>query len=180
MEIKPTELPGVLLIEPRVFADPRGFFMETYHKARFNEHGLNGEFVQDNHSRSVRGALRGLHYQIEHPQGKLVRVVVGAVFDVAVDLRQASPTYGRWVGVELSAANRRQLYVPPGCAHGFYVQSDEAEIIYKCTDFYYPQHERTLLWKDAQVGIAWPLVGEPILSTKDEQGESFATCLKYD
>lgn len=180
MKLLPTELEGVVVIEPRVFEDPRGFFMETYHKQHFADQGLVAEFVQDNHSRSVRGTLRGLHYQIQHPQGKLVRVVSGEIFDVAVDMRRNSPTFGRWTGATLSDQNRRQMYVPPGFAHGFCVLTEIAEIVYKCTDFYYPEHDRTLLWNDPAVGIRWPLEGAPILSTKDEKGRPLAECDVYE
>ena len=169
MRVEPTSLPGVMIVEPRVFADPRGFFMETYQKARFEEAGLAHEFVQDNQSHSVRGTLRGLHYQIEHPQGKLVRVVRGEVFDVALDLRRSRPTFGRWIGVYLSEENKRQLYIPPGFAHGFCVVSEEADFFYKCTDYYHPEFERTVLWNDAALGIDWP-VREPLVSDKDRQG----------
>ena len=169
MNFLPTKLAPVVLVEPRVFEDARGVFMETYHRARFRAAGIDVEFVQDNHSSSVQGTLRGLHYQIEHPQGKLVRVVRGEVFDVAVDLRRDSATFGQWVGAALSEANRRQLYIPPGFAHGFCAVSPVAEVVYKCTDFYYPQHERTLLWNDAQVNIEWP-IANPLLSDKDRAG----------
>lgn len=160
----------MLLIEPRVFEDARGFFKETYQKQRYREAGITAEFVQDNYSRSTRGTLRGLHYQIEHPQGKLVQVFRGEIFDAAVDLRRDSPRFGKWVGHRLSEANHRQMYVPPGFAHGFCVLSDVAEVFYKCTDLYYPQYERTLLWNDPAVGIEWPIDGEPILSEKDRHG----------
>jgi dTDP-4-dehydrorhamnose 3,5-epimerase len=178
MKFTPTEIPDVILIEPRVFADPRGFFMETYEAQRFREAGIDVSFVQDNHSRSVRGTLRGLHYQIEQPQGKLCRVVQGEVYDVAVDLRRASPTFGRWTATILSAENRRQLYVPPGLAHGFCVLSDTADFLYKCTDFYSPGHERTLLWNDPQLGIPWP-VSQPLLSPKDLAGRTLAEAECY-
>lgn len=166
MRFRPTPLEGVLLVEPEVFSDPRGFFMETYHAPKFAAGGIDAPFVQDNHSGSVRNTLRGLHYQLERPQGKLVRVVAGAVFDVAVDLRKGSPTFGRWHGLELSADNRLQLWIPPGFAHGFCVLSDTAEVIYKCTDVYVPGAERTLRWDDPDIRIAWP-VAEPLLSEKD-------------
>jgi dTDP-4-dehydrorhamnose 3,5-epimerase len=169
MKFETTTIPGVVLIEPQVFEDPRGFFMEVFQKARFRQAGLESEFVQDNHSRSGRATLRGLHYQIQHPQGKLVRVIRGEVFDVAVDLRRHSPTFGRWFGVRLSETNRRQLYIPPGLAHGFCVISEAAEFLYKCTDYYYPEHERTLLWNDPQLAIDWP-VTQPLLSEKDRRG----------
>lgn len=176
MQFTPTAIPDVILIEPRVFAEERGFFMETWQARRFAAAGLDLRFVQDNHSRSAQGVLRGLHYQVQQTQGKLVRVVLGEVFDVAVDLRRGSPTLGRWVGVTLSAANKRQLWIPPGFAHGFYVTSEAAEFLYKCTDFYAPEHERSLRWDDPQLAIAWPLVGgaAPTLSAKDAAGVPFA------
>jgi dTDP-4-dehydrorhamnose 3,5-epimerase len=165
-------LPDVLLIEPVVRADERGFFLETWHETRYRDASIGPRFVQDNHSRSVQGVLRGLHYQIAQPQGKLVRVAVGEVYDVAVDLRRSSPTFGRWVGVVLSEENQRQLWVPPGFAHGFYTLSATADLLYKCTDYYAPQHDRTLRWDDPEVGIVWPLVEgrPPILSSKDAAG----------
>jgi dTDP-4-dehydrorhamnose 3,5-epimerase len=164
-----TSIPGVLIFEPRVFGDDRGFFMESFNARTFADlTGLRREFVQDNHSRSQKSVLRGLHYQIQNPQGKLVRVVSGSVFDVAVDLRQSSPTFGQWEGVELSAENKRMLWVPEGFAHGFLVLSDSAEFLYKTTDYYFPQHERSLLWNDSALGINWPLAGrQPLLSAKD-------------
>ena len=171
MKIIQTTLPDVLLLEPRVYGDARGFFMESYNKRVFAELGLMVDFVQDNHSRSARNVLRGLHYQIVQPQGKLVRVVRGAVFDVAVDLRRSSPTFDRWEGLELSEDNKRMLWIPPGFAHGFLVLSESADFLYKTTDFYAPEHERCIRWDDADIGIAWPLLGEPILSTKDRQGK---------
>ncbi len=167
MNIIETALPGVLVIEPRVFGDERGFFMETFHAEKFAAAGLPCAFVQDNHSRSARGILRGLHYQLTRPQGKLVRVIHGEVFDVAVDLRQASPTFGKWTGTELSAQNKRQLWVPPGFAHGFYVLSEFADFHYKCTALYSPQTERAVVWNDPDIGIAWPLSEQPRLSGKD-------------
>jgi dTDP-4-dehydrorhamnose 3,5-epimerase len=170
MQFQQTELPGVILVEPKVFADERGFFMETYHQPRFAAAGIALPFVQDNHSRSRRGVLRGLHYQISHPQGKLVRAVQGEIFDVAVDARRSSPTFGKWMGVLLSDANRRQLYVPPGFAHGFCVVSETAEVLYKTTDVYHPEDERTVLWNDPAIGIRWP-VTEPIISAKDQLGK---------
>lgn len=172
MNIIKTEIPDVLLLEPKVFGDARGFFMETYQQKIFAEAGLPVNFVQDNHSGSHQGSLRGLHYQISMPQGKLVRAVVGEVFDVAVDIRKSSPTFGRWVGVSLSAENKRMLWVPPGFAHGYYVVSDWAEFLYKTTDFYAPQYERTILWNDPQIGVHWPLVDEqtPLISAKDAAG----------
>ncbi len=179
MKVIETALPGVLILEPQVYGDARGFFMESYHRRRFAELGLPTEFVQDNHSRSVRGVLRGLHYQIMQPQGKLVRVVRGAVFDVAVDLRRSAPTFGRWVGVELSEENKRMLWIPPGFAHGFLVLSEVADFLYKTTDFYAPEHERCLLWNDPALGIAWPIDGEPMLSAKDKAGKALAEAEVY-
>ncbi|MBB3120504.1 dTDP-4-dehydrorhamnose 3,5-epimerase [Pseudoduganella violacea] len=171
MKVLPTAIDGVLLIEPAVFGDERGFFYESFNARRFAEMtGVQAEFVQDNHSRSAKGVLRGLHYQIQQSQGKLVRVTAGAVFDVAVDLRKSSPTFGRWMGIELSAENKRQLWVPPGFAHGFVVTSDYAEFLYKTTDYYAPEHERTVIWNDPAIGIEWPLDGAPQLSGKDRQG----------
>ena len=174
MRLRPTELPDVIVVEPTVFDDPRGFFMETWHAEKFRAAGLDRAFVQDNHSGSVRHALRGLHYQMGRPQGKLVRVVVGEIFDVAVDLRRSSPTFGRWTGMALSAANRLQLWVPEGFAHGYYVVSERAEVIYKCTDVYVPEEERTLRWDDPDVAVAWPLGTQPpLLSAKDAKGLPF-------
>jgi dTDP-4-dehydrorhamnose 3,5-epimerase len=180
MQFEATALPGVIAVEPRVFGDHRGFLMEVYHKQRFAEAGITLEFVQDNHSGSCRGTLRGLHYQIQHPQGKLVRVTRGEIWDVAVDVRRGSPHFGRWVGIALSEENRRQVYIPPGFAHGFCVLSEMAEVVYKCTDLYFPEHERTLLWNDPALGIEWPL-GEPILSAKDQRGKPLAEadCCAY-
>ena len=166
-------IPEVVLIEPKVFGDARGFFFESFNQKAFNEAtGTNHQFVQDNHSRSAKGVLRGLHYQIQQPQGKLVRVVRGAVFDVAVDIRKSSPTFGRGVGAELSEDNQHQLWVPPGFAHGFLVLSDLADFLYKTTDYYAPQYERSILWNDSDLNIDWP-IGEPILSNKDRQGLKF-------
>lgn len=175
-------IPDVVLLEPRVFGDARGFFMETWRADQFEAEGLPSTFVQDNFSRSTQGVLRGLHYQIQHPQGKLVRVTSGAVFDVAVDLRRHSKSFGHWVGAELSAANKRALWVPPGFAHGFYVLSDIAGFAYKCTDYYAAQFERSLRWDDPRVGIAWPLVkGQPPqLSVKDGAGELLQDAEIYD
>jgi dTDP-4-dehydrorhamnose 3,5-epimerase len=172
MKFLPTRLPGVVLIEPEMHGDQRGFFMETWHARKFAAAGIDATFVQDNHSRSTQGTLRGLHLQVRQPQGKLIRVVAGEIFDVAVDLRRDSPTFRRWVGFTLSAANRHQLWVPPGFAHGFYTLSAIAEIIYKCTDFYAPEHERTLRWDDPELAIHWPLTADrpPILSAKDAAG----------
>jgi dTDP-4-dehydrorhamnose 3,5-epimerase len=181
MKITRTSIPDVLLIEPRVFNDSRGHFFESYNRAAFAEAtGIDTEFVQDNQSRSARGVLRGLHYQIRQPQGKLVRVTSGAIFDVAVDLRSASPTFGRWVGAELSAGNFRQIWVPAGFAHGFLVMSDSADVIYKTTDYYAPAHERCLRWDDAQVGVVWPLDGTlPQLSPKDLAGASLGDAERF-
>lgn len=172
MNIIRTAIPDVLILEPKVFGDARGFFMETYNRRTFADvSGLDIDFVQDNHSRSARGVLRGLHYQLRQPQGKLVRVAAGAVFDVAVDIRRASPTFGRWVGVELTAENQRQLWVPAGLAHGFVVLSESADFLYKTTDYYAPQHERCIAWNDPQLAIAWPDIGmAPLLSAKDAKG----------
>lgn len=176
MQFVPTIIPDVVLIEPKIFGDRRGFFMETYQSAIFADAGINAKFLQDNHSGSQRGTLRGLHYQIRQTQGKLLRVVVGEIFDVAVDLRQSSVTFGQWVGEVLSAENRRQLWVPPGFAHGFIVLSEWAELTYKATDFYNPEYERTLFWNDPTIGIDWPILPkvEPILSDKDQQGNLLA------
>jgi dTDP-4-dehydrorhamnose 3,5-epimerase len=174
-------LADVLLIEPVVRADERGFFLETWHDGRYRDAGIGPGFVQDNHSRSVQGVLRGLHYQIAQPQGKLVRVTVGEVYDVAVDLRRSSPMFGRWVGVVLSEENHRQLWVPPGFAHGFYTLSATADLLYKCTDYYAPQYDRTLRWDDPEVGIVWPLVDgrPPILSSKDAAGAPLEAAAVY-
>lgn len=174
MRATPTAIPEVLVIEPKVFGDARGFFYESFNNRAFDEAvGRHVEFVQDNHSRSAKGVLRGLHYQIQQPQGKLVRVVRGAVFDVAVDIRKQSPTFGKWVGVELSDENHRQLWVPEGFAHGFLVLSESAEFLYKTTDYYAPAHERCIAWNDSELAIAWPDIGvSPQLSTKDQAGLS--------
>jgi dTDP-4-dehydrorhamnose 3,5-epimerase len=164
----PTAIPDVLVLQPKVFGDARGFFLESYNARDFRElTGLDVNFVQDNHSKSGRGVLRGLHYQIQHPQGKLVRVVQGAVFDVVVDLRKSSPTFGRWVGEVLDAENHKQMWVPPGFAHGFVVLSETAEFLYKTTDYWYPEHERSLLWNDPAIGITWPIDFAPQLAAKD-------------
>jgi dTDP-4-dehydrorhamnose 3,5-epimerase len=175
MNFTPTAIPDVILIEPRVFADERGFFMETWHKQKFLQGGIDADFVQDNHSRSVQGTLRGLHYQVKRQQGKLVRVILGEVYDVAVDIRRGSPTFGKWIGFYLSAENKRMLWIPPGFAHGFYVTSDVAEFVYKCTDFYAPEHERCIIWNDSNLGIQWPLIkGVPtFLSPKDAGAPKF-------
>jgi len=176
MKFLPTRIPDVVLIEPQVFGDDRGFFMETWRAEAFSQAGLPATFVQDNHSRSRRGSLRGLHYQLQQPQGKLVRCVLGSVFDVAVDMRRSSPTFGKWVGEVLSAENRRQLWVPAGFAHGFLVLSDSADFVYKCTDYYHPASEQSLAWNDRRVAIQWPFPNgvEPLLSEKDKGGRSFA------
>ena len=174
MKVISTEIPDVLLLEPHVFEDERGFFLEAWNARTFrNETKLDVQFVQDNHSRSGHGALRGLHYQIKQPQGKLVRVVRGQVFDVAIDLRKSSPTFGRWVGHGLSEENHRQLWIPSGFAHGFLVRSEIADVLYKTTDYYASEHERCLIWNDPQIGIDWPLDREPVLSFKDQSGLSF-------
>lgn len=182
MKIVQTPLADLLVMEPRVFGDERGFFIETWQRERYREAGIDGEFVQDNHSRSRRGILRGLHYQIQQPQGKLVRVTVGEVFDVAVDLRTASPTFGQWYGAVLSESNHRQMWVPPGFAHGFYVMSDTADFQYKCTDYYAPEFECTLRWDDPVIGIDWPLVNgeKPLLSDKDRRGVGLDQAAVFD
>jgi dTDP-4-dehydrorhamnose 3,5-epimerase len=175
MKVIPTTIPDVLLIEPKVFGDARGFFFESFNQKAFAQAtGLDLNFVQDNHSRSARGVLRGLHYQIQQPQGKLVRVVRGSVFDVAVDLRKSSSTFGQWVGAELSEDNHRQMWVPPGFAHGFVVTSESADFLYKTTDYYAPQHERCIAWNDPAIGIQWPLAEPPQLSVKDQAGAPLA------
>jgi dTDP-4-dehydrorhamnose 3,5-epimerase len=181
MNVLQTPLPGVLMLEPKVFGDERGFFMESFNARLLAERaGITDTFVQDNHSRSARGVLRGLHYQIQHPQGKLVRVVAGSVWDVAVDLRRASPAFGKWFGVELSAENKRMLWVPPGFGHGFLVLSDSADFLYKTTDYWYPEHERSVLWNDPALGISWPLQGEPVLSAKDRVGKPLAEAETFE
>jgi dTDP-4-dehydrorhamnose 3,5-epimerase len=174
MNIRKTKIPEVLLFEPKVFGDDRGFFLESYNQKSFEASGLKRSFVQDNHSRSVRNVVRGLHYQLGQPQGKLVRVVVGAIWDVAVDIRRSSPTFGQWVGEELTAENKHILWIPEGFAHGFIVTSDSADVLYKATDFYAPSGERSLLWNDPQLAIPWPLNDEPLLSQKDHAGISFS------
>ncbi|MEM4989462.1 dTDP-4-dehydrorhamnose 3,5-epimerase [Collimonas sp. H4R21] len=175
MQIQATSIPDVLIFEPKVFGDDRGFFYESFNERRFTElSGVSSSFVQDNHSKSARNVLRGLHYQIQQPQGKLVRVVAGEVFDVAVDIRKNSATFGKWVGVVLSAENKRQLWVPPGFAHGFVVTSESAEFLYKTTDYWAPEHERCILWNDPAIGIDWPMQGEPLLSGKDQVGKLLA------
>ncbi|MGT2505977.1 dTDP-4-dehydrorhamnose 3,5-epimerase [Cupriavidus basilensis] len=175
LTVIPTDIPEVLILEPKVFGDDRGFFFESFNAKAFEAAtGLKREFVQDNHSRSARNVLRGLHYQIQHPQGKLVRVTSGEVFDVVVDLRRGSPTFGKWTGLTLSAENKRQLWVPEGFAHGFMVTSESAEFLYKTTDYWYPEHERSLAWNDPALGIDWPLDGEPTLAAKDAAGKLLA------
>jgi dTDP-4-dehydrorhamnose 3,5-epimerase len=175
MKVITTAIPDVLLLEPRVFGDERGFFLESWNKRTFAELGITADFVQDNHSRSQKNVLRGLHYQIEHAQGKLVRVTAGEVYDVAVDLRRSSPTFGKWVGFILSAADKRLAWIPPGFAHGFCVTSESAEFLYKTTDYYSPAHERTLQWNDPQLAIPWPINGEPLLAAKDKAGTPLAS-----
>ncbi len=175
MNIRATAIPDVLLVEPTVFGDDRGFFFESYNEKKWEElTGLKTRFVQDNHSRSAKGVLRGIHYQIQQAQGKLVRAVVGEVFDVAVDLRRSSPTFGQWVGERLSAENKKSLWVPEGFGHGFLVLSDVAEFLYRTTDFYAPEHERCIAWNDPEIGIDWPLTGKPLLSEKDTKGDLFS------
>jgi dTDP-4-dehydrorhamnose 3,5-epimerase len=179
--VTPTAIPDVLMLEPKVFGDERGYFFESYNARDFlDATGLRVEFVQDNHSMSTKGVLRGLHYQVRHPQGKLLRVVKGSVFDVAVDLRKSSPTFGRWVGAYLSEENRVQLWIPPGFAHGFLALSDTAEVLYKITDYWYPEHERTLLWNDPALAIAWPVDGAPRLAAKDVEGKALAEVDVFD
>jgi len=179
MKVIDTKIPDVKLLEPQVFGDERGFFMETFRDEWFKQNVADRTFVQENHSKSVKGVLRGLHYQTENTQGKLVRVVSGAVFDVAVDMREFSPTFGQWVGEILSAENKRQLWVPEGFAHGFYVLTDEAEFTYKCTDYYNPKAEHSLIWNDETVGIEWPLEIEPSLSAKDLAGKILKDAVKF-
>jgi dTDP-4-dehydrorhamnose 3,5-epimerase len=175
------DLPDVVLVEPAFYGDHRGFFMETWQKRRFEEAGIGLEFVQDNHSMSAAGVLRGLHYQVERPQGKLVRIVAGEAFDVAVDLRRSSRTFGKWTGAVLSAENRRMLWIPPGFAHGFYAMSERTELVYKCTEYYAPALERTILWNDPEIAIDWPVPegGEPVLSEKDRKGVPLAAAETY-
>jgi dTDP-4-dehydrorhamnose 3,5-epimerase len=175
MNATPTAIAGVVILEPRVFTDQRGFFFESFNQQAFAAAtGWTSSFVQDNHSSSHRGVLRGLHYQTEHPQGKLVRAATGSVWDVCVDIRPESPTFGRWIGVELTAGNKRQLWIPPGLAHGFLVTSETADVLYKTTDFYHPEHERCIVWNDPTLAIAWPLAGEPCVSEKDARGLRFS------
>ena len=181
MKVTPTAIPEVLVFEPQVFGDDRGFFFESFNARRFEQlTGTQANFVQDNHSKSARNVLRGLHYQIRQPQGKLVRAVAGAIHDVVVDMRRSSPFFGRWVGVELSAENRRQLWVPAGFAHGFVVNSESAEVLYKTTDYWAPEHERSILWNDPEIGIEWPLTGEPMLSGKDSLGKLLADAETFE
>jgi dTDP-4-dehydrorhamnose 3,5-epimerase len=171
IQVTATALPEVKIIEPKVFGDARGFFFESFNAREFAEHVETGvEFVQDNHSRSAKGVLRGLHYQIQHAQGKLVRVVAGEVFDVAVDIRRSSPNFGKWVGVLLSEENQRQMWVPPGFAHGFLTLSESADFLYKTTDYWFAEHERSIAWNDPQIGIEWPIDGEPLVAAKDAAG----------
>jgi dTDP-4-dehydrorhamnose 3,5-epimerase len=181
VKVIPTEIADVYLIEPQVFADSRGFFLESYNQHKFTDKlGISVNFVQDNHSTSQYNVLRGLHYQIIQPQGKLVRAVVGSIFDVAVDIRKSSPTCGKWVGYELSAENKRQLWIPPGFAHGFLVLSETAEVMYKTTDYYCPQGDRSILWNDPDLAIDWPIKSEPIISEKDSKGQAFKTAEIYE
>jgi len=180
MNFKPSQIPDVLIIQPKVFEDERGFFFESYQQERFAAAGLPFDFVQDNHSRSKQGVLRGLHYQIRQSQGKLVRVVAGEIFDVAVDLRRSSPTFGQWMGINLSAQNKTMLWIPPGFAHGFYVLSEWAELLYKATDYYAPQWERTVLWNDPVLNIQWPIESGPVVSQKDATGVQFSQAELFD
>jgi len=173
MKVIRTAISDVLIVEPEIFTDARGFFYESFHKTAMQAVGINGDFVQDNHSRSIRNVLRGLHYQTKQPQGKLVRAVVGEIFDVAVDIRRHSPTLGKWVGMNLSAENKRMAWIPPGFAHGFLVLSEHAEVLYKTTDYWAPQFERTIVWNDRDLAIAWPTGEEPHLSAKDKSGAAF-------
>lgn len=173
MKVQSTQIPGVLIVEPTVFGDDRGFFLESFNEREMRNIGIDAHFVQDNHSRSQRNVLRGLHYQISQPQGKLVRVVSGKVYDVAVDVRRDSQAFGKWVGVELSAENKRMLWMPPGLAHGFVVLSDSADFLYKATDYYAQEFERTILWNDPDLAIEWPLAGQPILSSRDAAAKTF-------
>ena len=179
MNLVATALSGVLMIEPKVFGDERGFFFESYNKRALESLGLSADFVQDNHSRSAKGVLRGLHYQIEHPQGKLVRVIEGEVYDVAVDIRKSSPSFGHWLGITLSAQNKRMLWIPPGFAHGFCVTSESAEYIYKTTDYWYPEHECCIVWNDPELAIPWPLEGEPTIAAKDRSGMTLRSARVY-
>jgi dTDP-4-dehydrorhamnose 3,5-epimerase len=182
MQFTSTKIPEVVLIEPNIYSDHRGFFLEAYQINHFKDAGINERFVQDNHAGSRQGALRGLHYQIRSPQGKLIKVVVGEIFDVAVDIRRSSPTFGKWVGAFLTAENKHQLWVPAGFAHGYYVRSEWAEVLYKTTDFYAPQWERTILWDDSVIGIEWPILPgtKPVLSEKDSQGKKLNEAEVFD
>ena len=180
MKVEVTGIADVLIVEPAVFGDERGFFLESFNERAMREIGIDAHFVQDNHSRSQRNVLRGLHYQIDQPQGKLVRVVSGRVFDVGVDLRRDSPTFGKWAGVELSAENKRLFWLPPGLAHGFLVLSESADFLYKATDYYAPKSERTIVWNDPDLGIEWPLESEPILSSKDAAGKAFSAAEVFE
>lgn len=180
MRVIQTAIPDVLIVEPQVYGDERGYFFESFNQAAFQQAtGVDAQFVQDNHSRSGKGVLRGMHYQIQHPQGKLVRVVHGAVFDVAVDLRRSSPSFGQWIGMELSADNKRQLWIPPGFAHGFVVLTESADFLYKTTDYWHPEYERTLIWNDPTVGIDWPVTEHVTLAAKDAAGKVFADADKF-
>jgi dTDP-4-dehydrorhamnose 3,5-epimerase len=180
MNVVKTAIPDVLILEPKVFGDSRGFFMESYNKAVLAQVGITGEFVQDNHSRSVKNVLRGMHYQLEKPQGKLVRVAEGEVFDVVVDLRRKSATFGKWVGTRISGDNKKQLWIPPGFAHGFVVLSESADFLYKVTEYWSPTDEHSLLWNDPEVGIEWPMDGTPVVSAKDAAGARFRDAAVYE
>ena len=179
MKVTPMKIPEVLILEPEVYQDVRGFFLESFNQRVFVQLGIRETFVQDNHSRSVKNVLRGMHYQIKQPQGKLVRAIAGKIFDAAVDLRKSSPNYGKWVGTELSAENHKMMWIPPGFAHGFLVLSNAAEVLYKTTDYYAKEFERALLWNDEDVGITWPLVGEPIISERDRNAAAFKEAAHY-
>mgnify|MGYP001606837637 CR=1 FL=1 len=179
MNVTLTAIPDVLILEPRLFGDARGFFLESWNERAFREAGIDARFVQDNHSRSKRGVLRGLHYQIQQPQGKLVRVLAGEVYDVVVDIRRSSPTFGRWVGTHLNADDHRMVWIPPGLAHGFCVLSDSADVFYKATDYWAPEHERTIRWNDPALGIEWPIETEPVLSAKDAAAPVLADAELY-
>jgi dTDP-4-dehydrorhamnose 3,5-epimerase len=180
MKAIPTDIADVLILEPQIFGDDRGYFFESFNRRKFAEIGINADFVQDNQSSSRKGVVRGLHYQIHQPQGKLIRVLSGAIFDVAVDLRRSSRTFGKWVGIELSSENRRMLWIPRGFAHGFQVLSDDAEVLYKADAFYAPEFERTINWNDPEIAVRWPVAGIPTLSAKDKAGISFRDSETYD